>query len=82
MGSSNVSCGSMRRSRVPSQQPVQVLLGALLLGVGVLRAVLGVVVTQDGHHVVVAKVNRLVHRRVPPPAGEGAVSAAFRDRSC
>lgn len=52
---------------VPSEHAVQVLLGALLVRGGVHGAVLGVVVPEDGHDVVVAEVDRLVHRCVPPP---------------
>lgn len=68
---------------VPSQHPVQVLLCILLVRravLGVLRAVLVVVITEDGHHVMVAKVDGLIHRRVSPPTAntgnaqcEGAV---------
>lgn len=67
-------------SCVPSQHPVQVLLCALLVSGGLLRAVLGVVIAEDGHHVVVAKVDRFVHRCVSPPAADGTISAGFNDQ--
>lgn len=57
--------------RFSSQHTVQVLLCVLLVGGRVLGAVLVVVVLEDGHHVVVSKVNRFVHRCVSPPASEG-----------
>lgn len=60
-----------------SQHPVQVRLHVLLVCGRVLRAVLGVVVTQDGHHVVVAEVDRLVHRRVAPPADQFGVQTVI-----
>lgn len=63
----------------PSQHPVQVLLHVLLVRGRVLRAVLGVVVTQDGDHVVVAEVDRLVHRRVAPPADQIGVPSPISE---
>ena len=66
----------------PSEQPVQV--GLALLFVFVLghlqRAVLGVVVSEDGDDVVVSEVDRLVLRGVPPPAeaAERCVRGALR----
>ena len=59
---------------LPSEHPVQVLLCVGLLRGAFLGAVLFVVVLQDGHHVVVAEVDGLVHRRVAPPVGKGTGS--------
>jgi len=59
------------------QQAVQVVLHALLVvGVGG-RAVFVVVALQHGDHVVVAKVHRFVHRRVPPSVGKKTEGGAY-----
>lgn len=57
---------------VSSEHTVQVLLCVLFVCCAFLVAVLVVVITQDGHHVVVAKVDSLVHRCVSPPAGHSS----------
>ncbi len=48
------------------QQAVQALLSARLVVSTSGRAVFVIVVLQDGDHIVVAKVHRFLHRRVPP----------------
>lgn len=64
------------------QQAVQALLGALLAGSG--PAVFVGVLLQDGDHVVVAKVHRFLHRRVPPSAQrkDPETLESIRDNMC
>lgn len=59
-------CAVLQMCAAGLQQAVQALLSALLLVSTSGRAVFVVVLLQDGDHVVVAKVHRFLHRRVPP----------------
>lgn len=49
------------------EEGVQVLLSAPLVVVGSWRAAYVLIPLQDADHIVVAKVRRFIHRRVPPP---------------